>query len=80
MLPAGLLSTVSLYALSILSFRVIVLLCLTVCVLVYINFFEALGNFLKTIFVCVGKASSFAIFGLCVGLCELQMCLPLGLA
>jgi len=43
-------------------------------------FFEALGNFLKTIFVCVGKASSFAIFGQCVGLCELQMCLLLGMA
>ena len=43
-------------------------------------FFEALENFLKTIFVCVGKASSFAIFGLCVGLCELQMCLLLGMA
>ncbi len=31
-------------------------------------------------FVCVGKASSFAIFGLCVGLCELQMCLLLAWA
>ena len=28
----------------------------------------------------VPEASSFAIFGLCVGLCELQMCLLLGLA
>ena len=31
-------------------------------------------------FVCVGKASSFAIFGLCVGWCELQMCLLLAWA
>jgi hypothetical protein len=50
------------------------------CVGVFLFFFEALGNFLKTIFVCVGKASSFAIFGLCVGLCELQMCLLLAWA
>jgi hypothetical protein len=51
--------------------------CRVVCRCIFI-FFEALGNFLKTIFVCVGKASSFAIFGLWVGLCELQMCLLLG--
>jgi len=38
------------------------------CVGVFL-FFEALEDFLKTIFGCVGKASSFAIFGLCVGLC-----------
>ena len=80
LLPAGLPSVVSLYALSILSFRVIVC-----CVFRAVNwsifiFFEALENFLKTIFVCVGKASSFAIFGLCVGLCELQMCLLLAWA
>ncbi len=56
------------------------MLCLSGRVTVYFYFFEALGNFLKTIFVCVGKASSFAIFGLCVGLCELQMCLLSGLA
>jgi len=49
------------------------------CVGVFL-FFEALEDFLKTIFGCVGKASSFAIFGLCVGLCELQMCLLLAWA
>jgi len=80
LLPAGLLSVVSLYALSVLSFRVIFCCdCQAVCRCIFI-FFEALGNFLKTIFLCVGKSSSFAIFGLCVGLCELQMCLLLGLA
>jgi len=47
---------------------------------VYFYFFKALGDFLKTILVCVGKASSFAIFGLGVCLCELQMCLQIRLA
>jgi hypothetical protein len=28
---------------------------------------------------CVGKTYSFAIFGLCVSLCELQMCMALAL-
>jgi hypothetical protein len=45
---------------------------------VFLFFFEV-GKFFKNNFVCVGKASSFAIFGLCVGLCELQMCLLLAL-
>jgi hypothetical protein len=47
---------------------------------VYFYYFEALGNFLKTILSCVCKASSVAILGLCIGLCELQMCLLLRLA
>jgi hypothetical protein len=34
------------------------------------------GGILKNNFLLGGKGgSSFAIFGLCVGLCELQMCL-----
>lgn len=74
LLPAGLPSFVSMYPLSILSFRIIVCcVCWSVsrCIFIY---FEALGNFLKTIFHWVGKASSFANFGLCVGLCALAMC------
>jgi hypothetical protein len=43
-------------------------------------FFEGSGNFLKTIFYGVGKTSSFASFGLCLGLCGLQMCLLLAWA
>jgi hypothetical protein len=51
------------------------LLCFSGRVSVYFYLFLSVGNFLKTVFLCVGKASSFAIFGLCVGLSELQMCL-----
>ena len=79
MLPAGLLFIVSLYALSMLSFCVIVCrVCPAVCWCIFI--FLKRWKFFKNNFVCVGKASSFAIFGLCVSLCELQMCLLLGLA
>jgi hypothetical protein len=53
--------------------------CRAVCRCIF-NFFEALGYFFKNNFVCVGKASSFAIFSLCVGLCELQMCVLLAWA
>jgi hypothetical protein len=49
------------------------------CVGVFL-FFLSVGKFLKTILLWVGKASSFAIFGMCVGLCELQMCLLLAWA
>jgi hypothetical protein len=49
LLPAGLLSTVLLYVLLILSFCVIVGLC------VGVFFFEALGNFLKTILSALAK-------------------------
>jgi len=79
LLPAGLLSSVSLYVLSVLSFRVIVCcVCRAVCRCIFI--FLSVGKFFKNNFVCVGKASSFAIFGLCVSLCELQMCLLLAWA
>src|SRR5690606_8365317 len=79
LLPAGLPSFVSLYPLSILSFLVIVCcFCLAVCWCIFI--FLSVGKFLKTILLWVGKASSFAIFGMCVGLCELQMCLLLAWA
>ncbi len=52
-----------------------VLFCLA-CVSGVLFFFEVCKNILK--FFLGGKGrSSFAIFGLCVGLCELQMCLHL---
>jgi len=56
--------------------------CLSVaeCAWRFLFFFEGTGNFLKTIFHWVEKASSFASFGLCLGLCGLQMCLLLAWA
>jgi len=48
-----------------------------VCWCIFI-FFEAL-DFFSNNFISVVKASSFAIFGLCVGLCEFQMCLLLAI-
>ncbi len=71
-----LLSTLLQYDLAILSLRVIVYcVCRAMCWCIFI--YLSVGKYFKNNFVCVGKASSFTIFGLCVGLCELQMCLLL---
>ena len=69
--------TVSLYALSILSFRVIVCCVCQGCVLVYFNFWSV-GDFLKQFCLCVGKANSFYNFGLCVGLWDCKCSLLWG--
>jgi hypothetical protein len=44
------------------------------------SLFLVSSNLLQVTFFCVGKTYSFAIFGLCVGSCELQMCMALGVA
>ena len=73
LLPAGLPSFVSLYLLSILSFRVIVC-CVywAVCRCIFI-FFEALGNFLKTILSALTKQALLQ-FLVCVLACANCKC------
>jgi hypothetical protein len=73
LLPAGLLSVMSLHALSILSLRVIVCCdCRAVCRCIFI-FFEALGNFLKTILSALAKQALLQ-FLVCVMACANCKC------
>ena len=70
--------------------RVTIIFMSSVCVICRVLFqsglcvgcfiFFSVGNFFKTIFLCVGFASSFAGFGFSVGLCDLQMYLTTALA
>ncbi|MBJ7429590.1 MAG: hypothetical protein JHD28_11640 [Bacteroidia bacterium] len=77
MLPAGVLSTVSMQALSMLHLLYAVELLLCRLCIAYFLFFRREGNFLIQFYSGWKKAHLFANFGLRVDLSGLQMCVLL---
>src|SRR5690606_38874027 len=76
LLPAGVLVHRFCKPLSLLSFRVIFLCRVGLCVCVFYFFLKGWKKYFEILSAWKG-GSSFASFGLCLGLCGLQMCLHL---